>query len=47
MIPVEKLKLVVKWFNWENNENLKQFKSGSLEDSLKELKSALGQFNLK
>ena len=45
--PIEKLKLVAKWFNWEKNENdqiKKKLKSESLEDLLKKLKSALGQF---
>ena len=47
VVPTEKLKLVVKWINWENNENDqlgKKMKSGSLEDLLKKLKPVLGQF---
>ena len=47
VVPKEKLKLVVKWINWENNENDqlgKKMKSGSLEDLLKKLKPVLGQF---
>ena len=47
MVPTEKLKLVFKWFSWENNENdqlEKKLKSGSLEGLLKKLKSVLGQF---
>ena len=39
VVPTEKLKLV-KWFNWESNENdlLEiKFKSGSLEDLLTKL----------
>ena len=47
VVPTEKLKLLVKWLNWENNENDqlgKKMKSGSLEDLLKKVKSVLGQF---